>query len=199
MIDYLRGRLAALGADYAIVEMGGVALRVTMPPPPESLRRQLGAEVTIYTRLLVREDEISLYGFLSPDDRNLFNLVLGVSGFGPRLALALFGVFSAEQLCRAVLEENITLLCQAPGVGRKTAQRLVFELKEKLPQVAAIGIGAALPAEQISPRDEIVEALCTLGFSRLEAAASVNRVMGEQPQATREEWLRLALKELSGS
>ena len=199
MIDYLRGRLAALGADYAIVEMGGVAVRVTMPPPPESLRRQLGAEVTIYTRLLVREDEISLYGFLSPDDRNLFNLVLGVSGFGPRLALALFGVFSAEQLCRAVLEENITLLCQAPGVGRKTAQRLVFELKEKLPQVAAIGIGAALPAEQISPRDEIVEALCTLGFSRLEAAASVNRVMGEQPQATREEWLRLALKELSGS
>ena len=199
MIDYLRGRLAALGADYAIEEMGGEALRVPMPPPPESLRRQLGAEVTIYTRLLVREDEISLYGFLSPDDRNLFNLVLGVSGFGPRLALALFGVFSAEQLCRAVLEENITLLCQAPGVGRKTAQRLVFELKEKLPQVAAIGIGAALPAEQISPRDEIVEALCTLGFSRLEAAASVNRVMGEQPQATREEWLRLALKELSGS
>ena len=84
-------------------------------------------------------------------------------------------------------------------MGRKTAQRLVFELKEKLPQVAAIGIGAALPAEQISPRDEIVEALCTLGFSRLEAAASVNRVMGEQPQATREEWLRLALKELCGS
>ena len=96
------------------------------------------------------------------------------------------------------MEENYALLCQTPGVGRKTAQRLVLELKEKLPRVVAAGTGTALPAGQILPRDEIVEALCALGFSRLEAAASVNRVIREQPQAAREEWLRLALKELSG-
>ena len=119
MIYYLRGRLAALGADYAIVEMGGVALRVTMPPPPESLRRQLGAEVTIYTRLLVREDEISLYGFLSPDDRNLFNLVLGMSGFGRGSPWPCSGCFPPNSYAAPCWKKTSPFSARRPGWGAR--------------------------------------------------------------------------------
>ncbi|MEW5784809.1 MAG: Holliday junction branch migration protein RuvA [Bacillota bacterium] len=194
MIDYLRGRLVAVRPGRVVLEVGGVGLHIETPPSMEALQQQIGQEAVFYTRLVLREEEANLYGFRSADERNLFNLVLGVSGFGPRLALALLGVLSAAQFCAAIMEENFTLLCQAPGVGRKVAQRLVLELKEKLPRTIALDTIEILPADKLSPRDDVIEALCGLGYSRLEASTAVNRIMREAPEAQREELLKLALK-----
>jgi holliday junction DNA helicase RuvA len=202
LIDYLRGRLAAVLPGRITLEVGGTGLSIETPASAMGeFTRQVGQEITLYTRLVIREDEICLYGFRSPGERSLFNLVTGVAGFGPRLALALLGSFSTSQFCMAVLEENIALLCQAPGVGRKGAQRLVLELKEKLPKVMeleAVEVSTA-PAGTLSPADEIVEALCTLGYSRVEAVTAVRRVSAdEQQELSREELLKQALKSIAG-
>ncbi|HOL17114.1 MAG TPA: Holliday junction branch migration protein RuvA [Bacillota bacterium] len=202
MIDYLRGRLAAVLPGRVILEVGGVGLSIEIPASSfAELAQQAGSEVTLYTRLVLKEDEICLYGFRSEAERNLFNLVTGVSGFGPRLALALIGSFTASQFCTAVLEENTALLCQAPGVGRKGAQRLVLELKEKLPKVMGSDLPApstAATAGALSPEDEVVEALCTLGYTRVEALAAVKSVSGAGEEGGREELLKRALKSIGG-
>lgn len=202
MIDYLRGCLAAALPGRVILEVGGVGLSIeTTASMMGDLFLQVGEEVTLYTRLVLKEDEACLYGFRSTAERNLFNLVTGVSGFGPRLALALLGSFSTSQFYRAVLEENIALLCQAPGVGRKGAQRLVLELKDKLPKVMeleAVEINAG-PSRTVSAKDEIVEALCALGYSQVEALTAVRRVStDDQHELSREELLKQALQSIAG-
>lgn len=202
MIDYLRGKLVDAAPGRVVLEVGGVGLHVQTPVTlGEGLSSSLGSELLLYTRLLLREDEASLYGFGSAEERNLFNLVLGVSGFGPRLALSLLGVFSASQFFIAVLDENITMLCRAPGVGRKVAQRLVLELKEKLPRVMVsgdTGLTGSAP-DDASPKDEVIEALCSLGYTREEASLAVSRAAASRGDIPgREELLRLALKTMDG-
>lgn len=194
MIEYLKGKLVAVTAGKAVLETGGVALALETPVVPAEMEPLLGQEIVLFTRLLLKEDQVCLYGFRSAEERNLFNLVMSVSGFGPRLALSLLGIFSAPEFYLAVLEENIDVLCRAPGVGRKAAGRLVLELKEKLPKVISpevISRGGA------APRSEIVDALCALGYSRAEAAAAVQRVAGRLDGMTREEILKEALKSMS--
>jgi holliday junction DNA helicase RuvA len=202
LIDYLRGRLAAALPGRVILEVGGTGLNIATPVSSAGdLLQQVGLEITLYTRLVLKEDEACLYGFNSPGERNLFNLVTGVAGFGPRLAMALLGSFTTSQFCMAVLEENIALLCQAPGVGRKGAQRLILELKEKLPKVMELEIPETFtaPSGTLSPRDEIVEALCALGYTRVEALTAVRRVTAdEQQELSREELLKQALKYIAG-
>lgn len=202
MIDYLRGKLVDAAPGRVVLEVGGVGLHVQTPVTlGEGLSSSLGSELLLYTRLLLREDEASMYGFGSAEERNLFNLVLGVSGFGPRLALSLLGVFSASQFFIAVLDENITMLCRAPGVGRKVAQRLVLELKEKLPRVMVsgdTGLTGSAP-DDASPKDEVIEALCSLGYTREEASLAVSRAAASRGDIPgREELLRLALKTMDG-
>ena len=201
MIDYLCGRVAAAAPGRIVLEVGGVGLSIATPTQAKPGEPLVGREVTYYTRLVVREEELLLYGFTDPLERNLFNLVISVTGFGPRLALALLGTLTATQFYLAVLEENISLLCRAPGVGRKVAQRLVLELKEKLPQVMpATGLeAAAVTGSSASIQSDILEALCALGYSREEAAAAISSAMDLLPAgATREELLRAALKGIAG-
>ncbi len=202
MIDYLRGRLIAAQPGRVILEVGGVGLSIEIPASSfGDLKQQAGGEATLYTRLVLRDDEICLYGFCSEAERNLFNLVMGVSGFGPRLALALIGSFTVSQFYAAIMEENTALLCQAPGVGRKGAQRLVLELKEKLPKVMEqdlLAPSAAAAAGALSPEDEVVEALCALGYARAEAIAAVKSVSGAGEESGREELLKRALKSIGG-
>jgi Holliday junction DNA helicase RuvA len=200
MIEYLRGKLVEAVPGKVILEVGGVGLQIETPAAPGEMGPLIGREISLYTRLVLKEDEACLYGFRSVEERNLFNLVTNLSGFGPRLALGLLGVFSAPQFYVAVLEENIPLLCQAPGVGRKVAQRLVLELKEKLPRViepATLSLDGAAGGA-VSSRGEVIEALCALGYSRAEAAAAVNRVTGQPDALTKEEILTLALKSMAG-
>ncbi len=200
MIDYLTGRLAAVTPGKAVLEIGGVGFSIDTPPAENTmLHASVGSEVTLYTRVMVKDEEIYIYGFQAAEERKLFNLMLTVSGFGPRLVLSLLAVFSVSELYVAVLEENIAQLCRAHGVGRKAAQRLVFELKEKLPSVMSaeeIGTGPAV-LTGTSVVDDITEALCALGYSGTEAAAAVSKVVNQNENASREELLKLALKSMA--
>jgi holliday junction DNA helicase RuvA len=198
MIDYLKGCLVTAMPGKAVVDVGGVGLALEMPPAADDLSNRIGEEVLIYTRLLVKDDELILYGFRAAEERKLFNLVLSVSGFGPRLALSLLSILTVSQLYIAVLEENIAQLCRAPGIGKKAAQRLILELKEKLPKVISAEelAGGLLVSSGSSMIDDITEALCALGYSPGEAAVAISRVVEENKDASREELLKLALKNM---
>lgn len=183
----------------AVIDIGGVGISLEMPPAEESFFNLVGSEVTLFTRLLLKEDQILLYGFRTSEERKLFNLITGVSGFGPRLALSLLGVFSVSQLYVAVLEENIAMLTRAHGVGRKAAQRLILELKEKLPKAISNEdlIAGSVPRAGVSALDDITEALCALGYSPAEAAVAVGRVTEKNDTASPEELLKLVLKSMA--
>ncbi|HED24578.1 MAG TPA: Holliday junction branch migration protein RuvA, partial [Firmicutes bacterium] len=181
------------------INIGGIGFSLEMPPAGDNLASKVGQEITLYTRLMIRDDELYLYGFRGEEERKLFNLIIGVSGFGPRLALSILGIFSVSQFYIAVLEENIARLCRAPGIGRKAAQRLILELKEKLPQaLSAADLSVEQPAGgAVSAIDEITEALCALGYSEAEASAAVHRAVEEDREASREELLKKALKSMA--
>ncbi|HOP68722.1 MAG: Holliday junction branch migration protein RuvA [Dethiobacteria bacterium] len=197
MIEYLRGPLVSVEEGAAILEIGGVGVRILIPDTVSLLPAPESREVTLYTRLVIREEEILLYGFSDPRQRELFNLITGVSGFGPRLALSLLNLFSVEQLCSAIAAEDAALLSQAPGVGRKSAQRLILELKEKVKSFPA-AVAPAREAGEAGLRVDIIEALCALGYSRLEAADALRRVEMERgAPENREEGLKLALQKLA--
>lgn len=199
MIDFVKGRLVTALPGKAVIEIGGVGLSLDIPPAADDLSGLIGEEVMFFTRLLIRDDEVIVYGFRAAEERKLFNLVLSVSGFGPRLALSLLSILTVSQLYVAVLEENIAQLCRAPGVGKKAAQRLILELKEKLPKaISAEDLTAgALISSGSAVIDDITEALCALGYSPSEAAASVSRVVEDNAAASREDLLKLALKSMA--
>ncbi len=199
MIDYIKGILVASAPGKAVLEIGGIGISLDLPPANDGLQKLIGQEVTLYTRLLIKEDELYIYGFQAAEERKLFNLILSVSGFGPRLALSLLGIFTVSQLYVAVLEENIPQLCRAHGVGRKAAQRLVLELKEKLPKVISAEelVTGSLSPTGSSIIDDITEALCALGYSPGEAASAVGGVYEQHKDVSREELLKLALKKMA--
>lgn len=198
MIHYIRGKLIDVLQGSAVIEVGGIGLSVETPPSESNLYNQVGQDITIYTRLLLKDEEMLLYGFKTPEECKLFNLILSVSGFGPRLALSLLGVLTVPQLYVAVLEENIAQLSRAHGVGRKAAQRLVLELKEKLPKVISAEelITGPVTGSGHSLLDEVIEALCALGYSQGEAASAVSRAYELNKEASREELLKAALKSM---
>ncbi len=201
MLDYVKGILVAAASGKAIVEIAGVGITLEMPPAANGLANRIGEEITFYTRIQIKEDEVIVYGFQSAEERKLFNLVISVSGFGPRLALSLLSIFTVSQLYVAVLEENIAQLCRAPGIGKKAAQRLILELKEKLPRAISAEdlLTGTLSSSGSQVVDEITEALCALGYSPGEAASAVSRVFETNKEVSREELLKLALKTLAGS
>ncbi len=201
MIEYLRGKLVALSPGQALLEVGSVGISLEISASAEGLESLIGGEVLFYTRLLFRDDNFYIYGFRTAEERNLFNLITGISGFGPRLGLALLGTLTAPHLCAAIFEEDIAVLCQAPGIGRKMAQRLILELKEKLPRLYSpdqLALAGALEGPG-SLRAEITEALVVLGYGRVESAAAVNKAAAGEAGLAGEELLKKALHILAGS
>ena len=197
MIDYLHGRLVSLSPGCAILEKNGLGLKINIPDNYQ-LRGRLQEVIILYTTLVIKEDRIVLYDFSGAEEGNLFNLIQSVAGFGSRLALAVLGVFSAEQFYVAVGEENTKLLVTVPGIGRKGAQRLVLELKEKLPKMFVPAAGAT-PVVNGSLQGDTIEALCALGYAPADAAAAVRRSIQEQGDGqTRDELLKAALKYIAG-
>ncbi|MCL6451056.1 MAG: Holliday junction branch migration protein RuvA [Acetobacteraceae bacterium] len=201
MIDQLRGRVERVGGDHVILSVGGVGFRVEMPISALARLPAPGREAVLYTHLHVREDALTLYGFTSAQEQELFRLLLGVTGVGPRVALSLLSGMSPEELRRAVVYEDVESLTGVPGVGTKTAQRLVLELREILgPREARRRERRKVSATE--PRTvpaEALEALVSLGYSRPEASRAVDeaaRALG--PEATAEALVREGLKLLGG-
>ena len=187
MIGSLRGRVTHIGADYALIEVGGIGYRVHTSPRVLS-RLAIDGEASLFTHHLVRDDQQALFGFAKPDELAFFELLLSVSGIGPRLALAITSAHPVDRLQLAILSDDLDLLTSVSGVGRKGAQRIVLELKEK---IHAAGIAAGGPAND----SDLVAALQALGYSAAEARDAAGGVAGAD--ATLEGRIRLALQELA--
>lgn len=200
MIGYLRGRLALAGDDRVIVDVGGVGYVLQVPASTLSQLPAAGSDCRLFTYLHVREDALTLYGFSDPEEEKLFETLLSVSGIGPKVAISILSAVTPETFLRGVMFEDFGLLQRIPGVGKKTAQRIVLELKDRLETGAVpeagtvIQDGASLPETAFS---EAVEALSGLGYSRSEAAAALEGVRGEAgPEPETGRLVRLALKKL---
>jgi len=194
MIASIHGVLEARRADHAIIRVGGFSLRIFTPSSTLSRLGEVGAEVTLHTHFQVREDGMALYGFASTEERDAFEQLITISGVGPKIALALLSTMDASTLYRAIADEDITRLSLAPGVGKKLAGKLVFELKGKLPALAAMGVGAAAslsPAGKL--QSEVLEALMGLGYSAAEAQAALAKIPQDQAM-TLEEQITYALR-----
>ncbi len=198
MIASVRGSVQHVGLDRVVVEVGGVGMLLhTTPATASSLHR--GREATLSTTLVVREDSLTLYGFPSEDERDIFEQVQTVSGVGPRLALAMLSVLAPDRLRAAVGAADIATLTKVPGIGKKGAERIVLELRDKIGLVAA-GAGstsaAAAPAGAVW-REQVSEALVGLGYSAKQADDAVATVAETAPVAPEvSQMLRAALREL---
>lgn len=205
MIAFVRGRLAWIGADAAIVDVSGVGYRVLVP---DSTRRKLppkGQVVELRTSFQVREDSMTLYGFVTEEEFELFELLLTVSMIGPKVALGVLSATTPADFRRAVAFDDITSLTRLPNIGKKTAQRMVLELKDKLgsllvsdQDVPGITPAAALGAAALGDKwSEALEALVGLGYARPEAAAALERARpGVDQAAPVPELVRQGLRQL---
>jgi Holliday junction DNA helicase RuvA len=197
MIASVRGEVLSVGLDHAVVEVGGVGLAVhAVPATLATLRR--GEQTRLPTALVVREDSLTLYGFADQESRELFWLLQTVSGVGPRLALAMLAVLDPETLRTALAEGNLSLLTQVPGIGRKGAERLVVELRDKVGAIAAPGGDGPAAHGDGQVRSQVSEALVGLGFAARQAEQAVEQVLagGEADGADSSAVLRSALTRL---
>ncbi len=187
MIAILEGKLAHKGADRVVVSAGGVGYEAMVPSGTLSKLPSVGKTVTLFTRLQVRDDALALYGFATPDERDLFDMLVKVSGVGPKFALAILSVLNPDALRRAVAAGDADALTVVPGIGKKVAGRLLLDLKDKL------GADVDVP---VGPMSEVREALLSLGLTAQEAREAMSGLSEGNGRADRpvEELLREALK-----
>ncbi|TET16787.1 MAG: Holliday junction branch migration protein RuvA, partial [Dehalococcoidia bacterium] len=169
MIAGLRGTLESLGSDWAIINVGGIGFQVYMPTSTLSSLGKIGEEVNLHTHLHLREDNATLYGFASADELRLFQTLLGVSGLGPKLALAMLSAMSLDKLTMAIATGSVDLLTVVPGIGKKVADRLILELKDKIGAGWITTAGVQLAEENA----DVLAALTSLGYSVTEATRAV--------------------------
>lgn len=203
MISYIRGTLAEKNEDSAVVEAHGVGYQIFVPVPVLSELPPLGESVKIYTYFSVREDGMSLFGFLSRQDLAMFKQLIGVNGIGPKSALGILSALRPDVLRMAVASGDAKTISRAPGVGPKTAQRIILDLEDKIrpEDVLAGGLEESLAVpEEISgvgqAGKEAVEALTALGYSAAEAAGAVKKVKITE-EMTAEDVLKGALRHLA--
>lgn len=203
MYAYIKGTLEEITEDAVVVEAGGVGYHIMVSTATAELLPGIGSEVKIYTYTLVREDAFSLYGFLTRDDLEIFKKLITVSGIGPKGGLAILSVMSADSLRFAVMSGDAKAIAKAPGVGVKTAERVILDLRDKISvedTLRNVGMAGDTAKEEAGSADnrmrrEAVEALVALGYSASEAGAAVRKVdAGEN--ATPESILKLALKQM---
>jgi len=203
MYAYIKGTLEEIGEDSVVVETGGIGYNVKVSTTTAELLPGIGSEVKIYTYTLVREDAFSLYGFLTRDDLEVFKKLITVSGIGPKGGLAILSVMSADALRFAVMAGDAKAIAKAPGVGAKTAERVILDLRDKISLEDTLR-GSGVPADMSGTaagvqtadnvmKREAVEALTALGYSASDAAAAVRKVALDQ-DTTVESILKQALK-----
>ena len=174
MIAHLRGTVAGLAPDGAVIEVGGVGMRVQCTPGTLAALKP-GETAQVATSLVVREDSLTLFGFVTDDERNVFELLQTASGVGPRLALAMLAVHNPDALRRAVSAEDLRALTMVPGIGQKGAQRIVLELRDRLgpPGDAALPAGTRTTARVASWRDQVQSGLVNLGYAPRDADLAI--------------------------
>jgi Holliday junction DNA helicase RuvA len=204
MISFVAGRVAALGPDAAVVEVGGIGLSLTCTPNTLAGLR-IGDRAHLPATLIVREDSLTLFGFADEDERIVFEQLMSVTGVGPRLAQAMLAVHDPDGLRRAVTTDDLTALMKVPGIGRKGAQRIALELKDRLgpPRGSGASVPAQVRAVESGWRDQVHGALLNLGWSTREAETALDVVQTEADatgvdtsEAQVAQLLRMALKTL---
>lgn len=193
MIAGLHGTLESLGSDWAIINVGGISFQVYMPTSTMSTLGAIGKKVKLFTHLQLREDIAILYGFATADELRLFQTLTSVSGIGPKLALAMLSAMHVEQLTMAIATGSTDLLTTVPGIGNKTANRIILELKDK---ISAGWI--TTPALQIAQENtDVLAALTSLGYSIAEATRAVS-TLPSSSDLSLEEKIKLALQYFGG-
>lgn len=200
MIAYIKGVLAAVSEDSVIVDNNGMGIRIMVPSSSLNRLPDIGNEVQIFTYMYVREDMIGLFGFMSQDDLELFKLLITVKGVGTKNALAVLSAINADELRLAVLSGDIKTIQSAPGIGKKTAEMLVVELRDKIKNILPQGTAEILDAQEASygnaETDVALEALTALGYSYAEAAQAVKSV-NERDEKKAEQIIKEALTMLA--
>lgn len=206
MISYIKGPLTAIEEDVIVVEAGGVGMGIHVPLSVLDRLPGIGREVTVYTYFQVREDAMSLYGFLNRQDRDMFRQLIGVNGVGPKAALGILSTMTPDNLRMAIVTGDAKAISRAPGIGPKTAQRLILDLKDKISMEEVLG-NLALPcdggasaalgtASMGEAAKEAVQALVALGYSNMEANKAVKQVEVTETM-TAEDVLKASLRYLS--
>jgi Holliday junction DNA helicase RuvA len=196
MIASIRGKLIFTAVDHCVVETGGVGFLVYAPRNVLGALGEIGGEVLLYTHLHIREDLLALYGFASPDQRHLFETLLAVSGIGPKVALSLLSSAPSDELRATIAGGDTARLSRVPGIGKKTAERLVLELRGKL-DIKGLPTPSGATPELMRTNNELAEMLVSLGFSAAEASAAIAALPADAPPEL-EERLRLALRYFGG-
>ena len=201
MISYIKGELTEVFEDTVVVETNGIGYNIRVPGSVLDRLPSVGSSVRIYTYLYVKEDAMNLFGFLNRDDLSVFKLLLNVSGIGPKGALAILSTIGPDDLRFAVLSEDVKTISSAPGIGAKTAKRLIIELKDKLKLAEVFETALANKEKALSENDvllaknEAVEALVALGYASAQAMKAVQQVENAEEKDS-EQILKEALKKL---
>ena len=196
MIGFLRGKVAGLKTDYCLLDVGGVGYRVFIPNNTRC-KLTLNETAMLYTYMNVYQDGITLYGFYTEEEYDVFQLLIGVSGIGPKVALGILSAITVDALCKAIQNKQATLLTKLPGIGKKSAERLILELKDKMAfaasddEVLSLSMEGAVADDILS---EATAALTALGYSQAEITPVLKKVAKGK---STEEIVKLALKELS--
>ena len=198
MIAHLRGRILDKHPNRLIVDVGGVGYDVAVPLSTFYGLGEIGADLSLRIHTHVREDALALYGFATTLELELFERLIGVSGIGPKLALAVLSGIEPPELVRAIERGDVVRLTAIPGVGKKTSERLVIELRDRLPKIKADAVAAAgAPPEPSAVRDDVLSALVNLGYHRPLAEKAVDAAVAAAHDAGFERTLKHALRELA--
>lgn len=199
MISYIKGILEDMSPGMVVVDNHGIGYQMMVPMRGESFPK-IGQEIKIYTHMHVREDDVSLFGFLSKEEKEAFELLIGVNGIGPKVGLSVLSTLSVYELKMAVISEDVKTISKTPGLGPKGAKKLILELKDKLSfeELEEYGVGAEIFDTSEDSSDSVmitIEGLVSLGYSKSEAAIAVNKVEAAK-DLTPEELLKKALKNI---
>jgi Holliday junction DNA helicase RuvA len=197
MIAWLSGRLRHKATDYLIIDVAGVGYQVSVPLSTYCGIPDDGEDVSLHIHTHLREDSLSLFGFLTEAEKNMFLLLLGVSGIGPRLALAILSSFSVQDLSHAIQSSDDSRICMIPGIGKKTAARMVLELKDKMKLVVPeILSSLSGPAALSDDSEDVISALVNLGYKRPQAEETVRKIRHARPDLGIEALIKEALQML---
>jgi Holliday junction DNA helicase RuvA len=192
MIGHLNGKIISAKPTQILLEVSGVGYKVNISI--STFERISGKEkVSLFIHTIVKEDSISLYGFHAEAEKEMFELLISISGDGPKSAISLLSGITSDELKQAIVTENVTRITAVPGIGRKTAERLILELKNKVKDIRDEGVSAV----EISIQKEAVAALTTLGYNLTNAEKAANKILSENPDCNLEELIKKSLSELS--